>query len=63
MPSPAQVFRAIMVANGDRDPEGSAQGMLENCPPGEIEYVTAIAAKLTEIEQAGAVESVRDPDA
>jgi hypothetical protein len=44
-----EVFRAIMVANGDTDPGGASKGMFENLHPNERGYVEAVTAALASI--------------
>lgn len=43
---PVDVFRACLIANGLKDPEFGAAGMLANSPPDERAYCSAIADAL-----------------
>lgn len=46
-----EVFRAVMIANGHRDPGAGSKGMFENCPPADREYVEALAAALARFRE------------
>lgn len=49
-----EVFRAVMIANGDRDPGAACKGMFENCPPADREYVEALATALAGFREGAA---------